>query len=36
MLLMLASHPFDADDHIRDYEELLEELERRDRPNGGR
>ena len=28
VLLVLASHPYDAADYIRDYEEFLEELER--------
>jgi hypothetical protein len=28
VLLVLASHPYDADDYIRDYEEFLEALER--------
>jgi UDP-2-acetamido-3-amino-2,3-dideoxy-glucuronate N-acetyltransferase len=31
VLLVLASHPYDADDYIREYEEFLEELERRSR-----
>jgi hypothetical protein len=30
VLLVLASHPYDAADYIRDYEEFLEELERTD------
>jgi acetyltransferase-like isoleucine patch superfamily enzyme len=29
VLLVLASHPYDAADYIRDYEEFLHELERR-------
>ncbi len=29
VLLALASHPYDADDYIRDYEEFLEEIRRR-------
>jgi UDP-2-acetamido-3-amino-2,3-dideoxy-glucuronate N-acetyltransferase len=28
VLLILASHPYDAEDYIRDYEDFLEELER--------
>jgi UDP-2-acetamido-3-amino-2,3-dideoxy-glucuronate N-acetyltransferase len=36
VLLVLASHPYDAADYIRDYEEFLEELERTDtRTNDG-
>jgi UDP-2-acetamido-3-amino-2,3-dideoxy-glucuronate N-acetyltransferase len=27
-LLVLASHPYDPGDYIRDYEEFLEQLER--------
>jgi len=30
VLLVLASHPYDPADYIRDYEEFLEELERTD------
>ena len=30
LLLVLASHPYDAADYIRDYEEFLEERGRSD------
>jgi glycosyltransferase involved in cell wall biosynthesis len=36
VLLVLASHPYEADDYIRDYEEFLEGLGHRDRSKGGR